>query len=77
MLPEIFRSILWSYDFEKCDPEKMKNTIIKQTVNYGDLSHLKWAHSFYGSGAIMDVLNKSLKTEIHEKSFNLAKLLFS
>lgn len=68
---------MWSYDFEKCDLEKMKNTIIKQTINFGDLNHFKWLFSFYGSNTVRDVLNKSLKTEIHEKSLNLAKLLFN
>lgn len=77
MLPEIFRPILWSYDFDKCDPQKMKDTIIKQTINYGDLSHFKWVRSFYGVNAVMDVINKSFKTEIHEKSLHLARLLFS
>lgn len=76
-LPEIFRSILWSYDFDQCDPEKMQNTIIKQAIHYGDLDHLKWLQSFYGSEIIMKVITASPKTEIPEKSFNLTSLLFS
>jgi len=76
-LPEFFRSILWSYDFEKCDPEKMRKTIIKQAVHYGDLNHLKWLWSFYGPEVVMNVITTSSKTEIPEKSFNLAYLLFN
>ena len=76
-LPEIFRSILWSYDFDKCDPEKMKNTIIKQTIKYGDLDHFKWLNYFYGSDVVMNIIKTSPKTEIPQKSFNLASLLFN
>jgi hypothetical protein len=76
-LPDYFRSILWSYDFEKCDPEKMQNTIIKQAIHYGDIDHLKWIRFFYGSDVVMSVITALPKTELPEKSFNLASLIFS
>ncbi len=58
MLPDIFRSVLWSYDFEKCDPEKMKNTIITNSLNYGNFSHWRFIKSFYGQEAIKERLVK-------------------
>lgn len=75
-LPEIFRSVLWSYDFDKCDPEKMKNTIITNSVNYGDFSHWQWIRSFYGDKAINDQLHK-MPMSFREPVRKLAELFFS
>jgi len=76
-LPPIFKSILWSYDFDKCDPEKMKRTIILQALNYGSLSHWQWVRSFYGNEEIKKVLAKAVVTEIRPKTRNLIEAIFN
>jgi hypothetical protein len=41
-VPEIFRPILWSYDFDRIDPVKHRKTLIVQAINYGSLAHWRW-----------------------------------
>jgi len=75
-LPEIFRSILWSYDFEKCDPEKMKNTIIANAIAYGDFGHWRFIKSFYGASNVQKVLNNIPVSAVRPSAINLAKMMF-
>ena len=62
-LPLFFKPILWSYIFEKCDPQKMKRTIIVQALNYGNLSHWNWIRSYYGEEEIRNILSSLFETE--------------
>lgn len=75
-LPEIFRPILWSYDFEKCDPEKMKNTIIANSVNYGTFSHWRLLRSFYGKKVIKERLHTT-PLSFRDSARKLAEIVFS
>jgi len=75
-LPEIFRSILWSYDFKKCDPEKMKNTIIANTIAYGDLEHWRWIKSFYGVVEVQKILNNISVSAVRPSAIKLANMMF-
>ena len=75
-LPESFRSILWSYDFEKCDPEKMKNTIIANTILYGSLEHWRWVKSFYGVSETQKALNSFSVSAIRPSAMKLANMMF-
>ncbi|OGI60552.1 hypothetical protein A2641_03400 [Candidatus Nomurabacteria bacterium RIFCSPHIGHO2_01_FULL_37_25] len=75
-LPEIFRSILWSYDFEKCDPKTMKNTIITNTIAYGDLDHWRWIKSFYGVSEVQKTLNNISVSAIRPSAIKLANIMF-
>lgn len=76
-LPEYFKSILWSYSFEDCDPVKMKKTIISQSFNYGSILHWKWIKSFYGDKEIFAVLSSIPETEIHSKTKRLIEVGFN
>ena len=76
-LPAYFKSILWSYYFADCDPVKMKNTIISQSLNYGSTLHWKWIKSFYGQKEVWSVFSSLPKTEIKEKNKKLAELYFT
>ncbi len=76
LLPESFKSILWSYKFEECDPTKMKKTIIVQALLYGNLSQLAWIREFYGDEEIKHVLSIIPATEIRPKTRNLIEILF-
>lgn len=75
-LPETFRPILWSYDFEKCDPEKMKNTIIANTIAYGDLEHWRFIKSFYGVTEVQKALNKVPASDVRPSVIKLANMMF-
>lgn len=75
-LPEMFRPVLWSYDFEKCDPEKMKNTIIENAIMYGDLEHWRWIKSFYGVPEVQKVLNTISVSAVRPSVIKLAKMMF-
>ena len=75
-LPAFFKPILWSYVFEKCDPIKMKRTIIIQALNYGNLNHWNWIRSHYGDEEIKNVLSSILVTEIRPKTKNLVEIFF-
>ena len=67
-LPDIFKPILWSYDFEKCDPIKMAKTVVVQAIGYGTLAHWKWIRSFYGDDEIKNILARVPATEIRPKT---------
>jgi len=75
-LPETFRPILWSYDFEKCDPKKMKNTIITNTIAYGELDHWRWIKSFYGAPDVQKVIDHMSILAIRPSAIKLARLMF-
>jgi len=77
MLPDIFKEILWSYDFNKCDPVAMKKTVIVQALTYGKFKHWKWIRSFYGDDTIRKVLSGVRGTEIGEKSKELIGVIFN
>lgn len=76
-LPPEFKSILWSYDFEKCDPAVMKKTIIAQTVKYGTLAHWKWMRNFYGDDTVRKILSEMRGTEINPKSREFISVVFN
>lgn len=77
ILPEYFKMILWSYDFEAVDPVKDKKTIIINAINYGDLRHWRWLTKFYGKKIIADILKTIPAAEIRPGARNLASALFS
>ena len=77
ILPEYFKTVLWSYDFNAIDPVKDKKTIIINAINYGDLRHWKWLVEFYGKEAVTEVLKRAPWTEIRSRVRNLVSILFS
>jgi hypothetical protein len=75
-LPETFRPILWSYDFERIDPVKHRKTIVIQAINYGTLDHWRWISQHYGGDAVRQVLSRAPATEIKPRARRLAALIF-
>ncbi len=63
-LPEGFKPLMWSYDFSKIDPDKDKETIIINTVNYGFWEQWKWLADYYGINRLKNII-----TEIPESEF--------
>lgn len=76
-LPEFFRPLFWSYNFEKIDPEEQKKLIIISTINYGDLKHWRWLKESYGEEAVKEVLESISATELRFRAGRLAELLFN
>lgn len=76
-LDESFKSIMWSYDFDQLDLSKDKNSIILNTINYGNLTHWKWINDFYGSNALRQTLVTLPETAIRQRVQPLVKLIFS
>ena len=75
-LPDIFRPILWSYDFNRIDPLKHQKTIVVQAVNYGTLAHWRWLKERYGRDGVRQVLSAIPATEIRPRARRLASLVF-
>jgi hypothetical protein len=75
-VPETFRPILWSYDFDRIDPVKHQKTIIIQAVNYGTLADWRWLRKSYGTDGVRQVLGTIPITEIRPRARRLASLMF-
>src|SRR5580692_6206567 len=76
-LPEDFRPLFWSYQFENLDLAKDEKTVIVQLMNYGTLAHWHWLTGQYGVPEIRRVLESIQETEINPRTRSLASLLFS
>ena len=75
-LPETFRPILWSYDFDRLDPVKHRKMIIIQAINYGTFAHWRWLTQQYGGDGVRQVLSLAPATEIKPRARRLAALMF-
>ncbi|MBI4117139.1 MAG: hypothetical protein HY451_00385 [Parcubacteria group bacterium] len=75
-LPEFFRPLLWSYDFDSLDLSKNKKTVILNTINYGDLKHWRWIINYYGKEEIKKVLETVPARQLRSRVRRLASLIF-
>jgi hypothetical protein len=75
-VPELFRPILWSYDFDRLHPEKDQRTLIVQAINYGTLDHWRWIAQRYGIDAVREILSSVPATELRPRVRRLTELLF-
>lgn len=75
-LPKIFKPILWSYNFNRFDPQKNSKIVIVNAINYGDLRHWRWIIKQYGKDAIRETLRKISAWEIKPRTRRLAGLIF-
>lgn len=75
-LPEFFRPLFWSYDFDSLDLVNNQKTIILNTINYGNLKHWRWLKNYYGKSVISQVLEGVSATELKRRAGKLAELLF-
>ena len=76
VIPEFFRSILWSSDFSILEPERNKILLITQAINYGDLRHWHWIANHYGAAAVATVIEQTPMTALRLPAYLLAKLIF-
>lgn len=76
-LPQIFKPLLWSYEFSTFDPDKQRKTIVINTINYGDLRHWRWIAGYYGKDTVREVLERIPADALRPRARKLASLLFS
>lgn len=76
-LPEIFRPIMWSYNFAKIDIEKDKKIVIVNSINYGTFEHWRWLSRQYEKNIIHDIMSQISASEIRPQALKLASLIFS
>lgn len=76
-LPDFFRPLMWSYDFNSLNLEKSKKTIILNAINYGDLKHWRWIADYYGKNEVKKVLETIPAPALRSRVRKLASLIFS
>jgi len=75
-IPAYFRPILWSYNFEKLDPQKNERDIVLNTINYGNLIHWFWISQKYGKKEVWQTVKQSRPSELRSGARRLAEILF-
>jgi len=75
-IPESLRPLLWGLKWEELNIEDDKEDIILGVVNGGMMANWKWLRSVYGEGAVKNILEKRLESELYLESRNLAKIFF-
>ena len=75
-LPETFRPLLWSFDFDRVDPLRHKKTIVVQAINYGTLAQWRWLIRSYGRDGVREVLAHISASELKPRAQRLASLVF-
>lgn len=75
-LPLSFEPLMWSYDFNKIDPEKHKERIIINTIDYGFWSQWKWLFKNYGARNLKKTISLIPKSEFRNyKALDLVSLI--
>jgi hypothetical protein len=76
-LPDFFKPLFWSTNFNALDLDLNKKIIILTTVNYGDLNHWRWVKNYYGKDQLRNVLKQAPATEFKPRAGKLAEILFN
>jgi hypothetical protein len=74
-LPESFKPLLWSYKFSEMDPEKHKETIITNVLNYGDLDQWRWLIKTYGRKQLKEIIESMPASQFRKPVVTLLSLL--
>ena len=72
--PVIPPHLLWSYNKDKVNPQKMYKTIIEQVVERGSIKDIKHIIRYYGLDLVQDVTLRMLV--LNPKRVNLLSLLW-
>ncbi len=75
MLPAIIKPFLWSYDFEALEPEKHKQIIVGQLLNFGTKEATDWLFSYYGKETVANIAANIPLGSWNKKSLALWKLV--
>lgn len=76
-LPDFFKPLFWSYNFDEIDLEKQKKLVIVNSINYGDLKHWRWIKNYYSVKTIREILESITASELRPQAGRLAELLFN
>lgn len=75
-LPADFKPLMWSYDFDKIDPLKDKETIIINTINYGSWKQWLWLFNYYGIKELKEIIFNIPQSEFRNyKGLSLVSLI--
>lgn len=74
-LPNYFRPLFWSYNFSLISPQKNKQRIIINTINYGRWKHWKWIIEKYGKEGVKTFVENTPETEFRPRALKLITLL--
>jgi hypothetical protein len=77
VVPEEFRPLMWSYDFDHIDAARDKTAIVVQAINYGTLAHWRWLVENYGRDSVREILGTIPATTLRPRARRLAALIFS
>lgn len=75
-IPDLFRPIMWSYNFDALDAERHKKTIVVQTINYGRWKHWRWIAERYGKAGVAEIIASEPASAFRVPALFLAKILF-
>ena len=73
-LPNIPSPLLWSYDKNKVDPQRMYKTIIEQVIERGSIKDIAEIIKFYGLEKVQDLTLKM--SVLNPKRVNLMSLIW-
>jgi hypothetical protein len=77
LIPQIFKSVLWSYRFGEINAKDNKRTIIINSINYGDLPHWKWLFRHYGKNSLRKTIQNIPFSEFRPGAIKLMGLLLN
>ncbi|MEK7211057.1 MAG: hypothetical protein AAB731_00300 [Patescibacteria group bacterium] len=75
-LPEFFRPLFWSYNFDSLDLGDNRKTIVLTAINYGSLRHWRWVRDYYGKTAVAGIISSVPASELKRRAGKLAEILF-
>ncbi len=67
--PSIRKHLLWEYDWEKINFQKMEIVIIERVIERGDPSEWQEIVNFYGKDKILEVADRSTRLDQKHKNF--------
>ena len=67
-LPARFKHLMWSYKFSKIQPDKHRERIIINTINYGEWHHLKWIADYFGKKKLKEIVKNIPVSEFRNKA---------
>lgn len=75
--PSFFRQIFWWGDVSKLNPDKDKQTIAVQIINYGMWKHWQWMINRYGKARLKKIIEETPASEFRPAALALARALFN
>mgnify|MGYP001580488721 CR=1 FL=1 len=74
-LPLNLKPIFWSYNFTALEPEKDKQRIVINIINYGKWQDWQWLLKQYGKDEVKKTIERIPVTEFRDRALKLISLL--